>query len=58
MMIKQEDDDEQPDPQTTTSISNGEAVKMFDKFMKWLRLQEEASTYNLTCFKRAARASC
>ena len=46
--VVEEDDDEQPDcsPQTTTSISNGEAVKMFDKCLEWLRQQEEVSTYN------------
>ena len=51
--VEEDDDDEQPDcsPQTTTSISNGKAVKMFDKCLKWLRQREKASTYNLTCLK-------
>ena len=51
--VEGDDDDEQPDcsPQTTTSISNGEAVRMFDTCLEWLRQQEEASTYNLTCLK-------
>ena len=37
--VEEDDNDEQPDcsPQTTTSISNGEAVKMFDKCLEWLR---------------------
>ena len=51
--VEEDDDDEQPDcsPQTTVSISNGEAVKMFDKCLEWLRQREGASTYNLTCLK-------
>ena len=57
--VVEEDDDEQPDcsPQTTTSISKGEAVKMFDKCLEWLRQQEEASTYNLTCLKELRELS-